>query len=74
VEYENEEIDRITVQIKGGIKESSGTFRIGDTVTMLLEARVTSIEYKENQRTGHLTRHHTLVYDKAEAVRKHHDG
>lgn len=70
MEYENEEVDRITIQLKGGIKEASGTLHIGDIVTLLVEAKVTSIEYKVNQRTGHLTRHHTLQYDSAETVRK----
>jgi hypothetical protein len=70
VEYEDEQVDRITIQIKGGIRETSGTFHIGDTVTLLVEAEVTSIEYKVNKRSGHLTRHHTLTYDKAETVRK----
>lgn len=70
MEYENEAVDRLTLQIKGGIKETSGTLHIGDMITLLVEARVSSIEYKVNQRTGHLTRHHTLVYETAETVRK----
>ena len=70
MQYENEEIDRVTLQIKGGIKESASSFHIGDTVMLLVEAEVTSIEYKVNKRNGHLTKHHTLMYSNAETVRK----
>jgi len=70
VRFENEEIDRITLQIKGGIRESSSSFHIGDSVMLLVEAEVTSIEYKVNKRTGHLTKHHTLMYTNTETVRK----
>jgi len=70
VQFENEEIDRVTLQIKGGIKETASSFHIGDTVMLLVQAEVTSIEYKVNKRTGHLTKHHTLAYTAAETVRK----
>lgn len=68
--YENEEIDRVTLQIKGGIKETSSSFHIGDTVMLLVQAEVVSIEFKVNKRTGHLTKHHVLSYTNAETVRK----
>jgi hypothetical protein len=68
--YENEEIDKVTVQVKGGIKEIKDNLHIGDSVLLLVEAAVTSIEYRVNKRTGHLTKHHTLTYESVETVRK----
>lgn len=61
--FEDEEVDRILLQIKGGLLEFSEQLGMGDQVSFLVTGTVVSVEHKINQRTGHLQRHHVVKYD-----------
>ena len=66
--FESEEVDRITLQIKGGLLEFDDQLGMGDQISFLVTGTVASVEHKINQRTGHLTRHHVVKYDSVSQI------
>jgi len=74
MKFENDEVERITLQVKGGLLETDSGFHIGQEVMLLVKGSVVNVEHKVNERNGRLSRHHVVKYREVEVIRKVDNG
>lgn len=68
MKFEDETVDRVVLQMKGGLLEFDEIISMGDQVSFLVTGTVVSVEHKINQRTGHLQRHQIVKYDSVSRI------
>jgi len=70
MKFEQDDVEVITMQVKGGIVQIDDGLSVGQHVTILVDGIVTDVDHKLNLRNGNLTRHHVIKYDECQVLRR----
>lgn len=70
MKFEQDDVEVVTMQIKGGIVHIDDGLKVGQHVTILVDGIVTDVDHKLNLRNGNLTRHHVIKYDECQVLRR----